>query len=930
MVARYSNKRAKYTYAERVLGALSEIQKDHRKHAVHMATLRAHVRKTADARKDKMGPQWAQWVSRTVNRLVDDGILDTTDAHGNIAFTPNAKKTITKVRRESMGPGVVCSPGLEHKIWKDVTRRFSGAGVKRARRRSSAVPEHALENGSWDDEDVRPRKRQARKSMSHKTKAELEIELQDALERLHDVQELEPINAEELSVLQEELSNREKEVAVLREELARLKDQPPTDDRRVTVGTPTSMVTPPPTNPSLPSSSGRTATSTRSRLAMHGVTRTLSGSLISNISKQPTPEPSDVGSQRSEDDIDELVFDDSMEDASMSAFPEFEHFPVPQQALGLATPQSSPLLADQEDFEPEEVIDRYEEGGVEPAEELTFLKGELESQSATLDALREEHKRVLSERDELRASVASRDDRIQALQVDVRTRDEALASEASQRAGLEKTLAGELAQRKELESAIKASETALSIERERNSILQTNASGLQAKCDSLQGEVHHLGVHSGALAEELNAARMDASKWRAAHHESEKKLKKATDELSSLQDRLGSAQAESHSLTKALDTSTTLLGERTAELEHTQATLSSTQSELGKTRLALEAASASQATLSSRIAELERTLEDARAETRALHIENTALERTSGNLQDTVAQLRGELSHAKDQLDSTRAEVQQAQDVIDALRVSHAAAQVDAAASKNSVSALEGTVDTLCSQLQDAAAAAAELHESLETEQTARRAAESNAVSTQARCDKLLSDLADKTARLSSTTKTLAKVKRTEDETRRQLGALEEKHASELAARAAERSGFEEALEIAHTKEANLETQVDRLNGRLSAVSEELASALTEKEELSIELREAKEHAATLQEDLELAQDDNRNAEQEIDELRTAKAEDEASIQSLKAGLAKLRQLQMDALNEVDSKMISAHTAPTPGSRRRSSIAPRLRAGTQV
>lgn len=127
------------------------------------------------------------------------------------------------------------------------------------------------------------------------------------------------------------------------------------------------------TNPSLLSSSGRTATGTRSRLAMHGVTRTLSGSLISHLSKQPTPEPSEGGSQRSEDDIDELVFDDSMEDASMSAFPEFERFPGPQQALGLATPQSSPLLADQEEFAPEEAIDGYE-GGDEPAEEVSFFQ----------------------------------------------------------------------------------------------------------------------------------------------------------------------------------------------------------------------------------------------------------------------------------------------------------------------------------------------------------------------------------------------------------------------------------------------------------------------------------------------------------------------------------------------------------------------------
>lgn len=539
--------------------------------------------------------------------------------------------------------------------------------------------------------------------------------------------------------------------------------------------------------------------------------------------------------------------------------------------------------------------------------QVNFLKGELESQSATLDALREEHKRVLSERDELRASVASRDDRLQALQVDVRTRDEALASEESQRAGLEKTLAGERTRRKELESAAKASEAALSVERERNIVLQANASGLQRRCDNLQGEVHHLGVHSGAIAEELNTARIDASKWRAAHHESEEKLKKATNELAKVNDRLGSAHDESRSLKQTVNASATLLGERNAELEQTQATLSSTQSELVKAHVALDVAGASQATLSSRIAEFERSLEDARAQARALHIANTALEHTSGNLQETVAQLRGELSHAKSQLDSTRTEVQQAQDVIDGLRVSHAAAQVDAAealaASKASVSGLEVTVDTLRSQLQDAAAAAAELHQSLETEQAARRAAESNVVSTGARCDKLLSDLADKTARLSSATKTLAEVRCAENETRRQLSALEEVHASELVARAAERSGFEEALEIAHTKGADLEAQVDRLNGRLSAVSKELASALAEKDELCRELGEAREHAAELQEDLELAQNDNRDAEQEIEELRTAKAEDETSIQSLKAGLAKLRQLQMDALNEVDSKV---------------------------
>ena len=59
-----------------------------------------------------MGPQWSQWVSRTVEKLVrlaysrsrllltqvkaEDGILDNSDPHGNVTFTPDAKKTFVQ------------------------------------------------------------------------------------------------------------------------------------------------------------------------------------------------------------------------------------------------------------------------------------------------------------------------------------------------------------------------------------------------------------------------------------------------------------------------------------------------------------------------------------------------------------------------------------------------------------------------------------------------------------------------------------------------------------------------------------------------------------------------------------------------------------------------------------------------------------------
>ncbi|KAI0822874.1 hypothetical protein BC628DRAFT_1386625 [Trametes gibbosa] len=931
MVSRYSKKKAKYTYAERVLGALSDIQKDHRKHAVHMATLRAQVRKAADARKDKMGPQWSQWVSRTVNKLVDDGILDTSDTHGNIAFTPDAKRTITKVRRESMGPGIALSPGLEHRIWKDVTKRFSGVGVKRRRRQSSAVHPQTLED---DDDDIPPRKRQARKSTSKLTRSKLESELRDALQKLHDAPVLQPANAEELSTLQEELFDREKEVAALRQELARLRE-----DRHVTVGTSTRMVTPPPSNPSLPSSSGYASSSIRARLATHGVTRTLSGSRISDLSKQPTPEPSDGSSQGSDDDVDQLICEDT-DCAAISVFPELGGFSRQEQGLGLATPQSSPLLADQEEFcadaDEQDTFHGYEEHKGE-AEEMDMLKGELASQSTELDELREECLRLLSERDELRASVTSRDDRICILQADISVRDEALVAKESQRAELEKALASETALRGLSEAELRISKSAILIATEQVGVLSNRASMLEESCERIQGEIHSLALYANDLTEKLRSAQLDASESRTALHESEENIRILTAELTGVKQQLQLSEDNSQNLSLALETSSRSLGERTAEAEQTKMALVEVQGELAQARLVLESAIASQETTSAHIAELEHDLEGAHEEARALHFAKSTLERTSGNLQEAVERLREELSHAKGQLEFVHAEVEKTQDVIADLHASHARALVDVsagadalAASKASVSGLEVTVDMLRAQLQDAAADAAELRKSLETEQASRCVAESELAFIKASQDALLSDLADKTARLSSATEELSVVREAGIEGRRQLRALEERHASQLAMLATERSGLEDTLVIARKKRADLEDQLERATARLSTVSEALASTLSERNDLAAQLQDANAHSTALREHLELAQSDVQDAEVEIVELRHAKAEDEQSIQSLKAGLARLRQLQMDALDEVDSKMISAHTAPTPGSRRRSSVVPRMSLGTRV
>ncbi|KAI9060439.1 hypothetical protein FKP32DRAFT_1731405 [Trametes sanguinea] len=905
MVYRTSRKRAKYTYAERVLGALSEIQKDHRKHAVHMATLRAHVRKTADARKDKMGPQWSQWVSRAVNKLADDGILDTSDPHGNVTFTPNAKKTITKVRRESMGPGVALSPGLERKIWKDVTRRLSGAGVKRRRRRSSVNQPSMLDVDEWDDVETPPRKKQARKSSSRMTKAELEAQLEDALVRLREVEESQPAEPEDTSVLQEELAEREKEVTVLREELAKLKDRPPMADRRVTVGTSTSMLTPPRTNPSLPSSSRSAATAPRSRSAAYGVTRTLSGSLISNLSKQPTPEPSDAGSQGSE--VDELVYDD-MEDSSMSVFPEVaEAFSRPALHHGLATPQSSPLLGDQEDFPADDTQSTshgsYHAHGMDQVSKLSSLKSQLEAQSAQLEHLRQEYCCSMEERESLRKALASRDDRMRVLESDLRARDAALEASKSARSHLEQVLAAETQRRSQVEGELSASQSALLAEQQRSAALEGKTQTLQDACEGLREENRLIVDRLESMASQLQAAQAEASKWHITYLEKEKKLVSTELKLTNVSEELRSAREEFVTLKVALERSDALLVEQTAEHEGTKATLAGIRDELAQTTSALQSSLASQEIMSSRIAELQRSLEDAVQQARALSDAKISLERASGDLQETLEELGGRLSHTEAELQAAREEAQQSQKVINELHATEAEAARETSSLKTAVSELELTVDKLRSELDDSAAEVGDLRRSLETEQASRRAAESELHSVQATCDKLLSDLADKTARVSSLTKERDALRQAQDELHRDLECTKAQHAEHLAAYAAEKTALEDALATARAAMQDLEAQVDGLNTRLSSLSEELTSVTVERDELSAELHEVRQRSAELEDDLKLARDDVVEAEKEIEELREAKAEDEASIQNLKSGLAKLRQLQMDALNEVDSKV---------------------------
>ena len=81
------------------------------------------------------------------------------------------------------------------------------------------------------------------------------------------------------------------------------------------------------------------------------MTRTLSGSFISNLTKRPTPEPSESGSHDAE--IEDMIFNDVSPARAYRGDDGDVMPPEPLHDLGLETPQASPMLADQDDFGPQ-------------------------------------------------------------------------------------------------------------------------------------------------------------------------------------------------------------------------------------------------------------------------------------------------------------------------------------------------------------------------------------------------------------------------------------------------------------------------------------------------------------------------------------------------------------------------------------------------
>ncbi|KAJ3508283.1 hypothetical protein NLJ89_g5841 [Agrocybe chaxingu] len=322
MVSTRSPKKAKPTYAERVLGAFGQIQKEQKKHAVHLASIRAQVKKNAQEKKDKLGPNWSQWVTKAVAKLEEEGILEPTPAAGSVALTQKGKKAIMNARKSlrlSLG-GISPDRNQEDSVWKEV----SSQGLKRSRR-PSTVPGSVVGDSPTKSASARKRPRVSfaggKKPVSRMTKAELKAELA-TLQRAHvllrDTSPLTDLDDDDEVVttqLREELKERDEELESLRQQLALARR--PSETESISSGrfaTPEDFarpVTPPP----------RRANVVTSQRYPGGVVRTESGSFIPVVSKQPTPAPSSPERDVHYDERDAELPDVDMGDSLAPANP---------------------------------------------------------------------------------------------------------------------------------------------------------------------------------------------------------------------------------------------------------------------------------------------------------------------------------------------------------------------------------------------------------------------------------------------------------------------------------------------------------------------------------------------------------------------------------------------------------------------------------
>ncbi|KAJ6557872.1 hypothetical protein B0H19DRAFT_1148833 [Mycena capillaripes] len=936
MVASKAKKVTKYTYAERVLGSFSLIQREHKKHAIHLASLRAHIQKTANARKDKLGPHWKNWVGKAVHRLEEDGILESSEPAGTVALTPNGKKAILAARRTLALPAHdSLSSDQEDLLWKQVTHPVSvqvvTSAVKRTRHADSSD-----EDSDDEPEYVPPKSRKrARTSLAASktnpafkmTKAQLIEELAilkrareaDQLRAASPLTELEDDESEELMRLKEILKHKDKEMHALQYQLAtrHFEDaMPEASDLDMTMSSPL-------------------------RPHFDTVIRTQSGSLIDHLSKQPTPAPTE---RDPSDHNDDDMFDE----------PEPASVPPSSFTNHLATPEATPAKTlPKTQMNKTSFLEQSLQLRTTELQNLVRRLSEIESQHAqSLKSLSDKDSRISilqtnlasyecripdleRAKVDLEASIAEKAAQVERL---IRERDAATASLKHEKNEHERELSRLRTELSDSEHAVAAHVVEIQSATTRAASLECDIAKLRTELDSRNASSVALLGERTRLEAELSAERALAG----TAHESNQALVKRIAELDrrieeqdavevSLKEELARAEAESSTASENLRAAEGRNEDLAARLAEAINKLTAAQQGLDDARAAAEA-------LKPQMTALDDALTKRISSHRELQERLTKTQREAdtfrlkvGILETTASNVRANLEAKKLEADQLARDLAERTDANSALVSSLKEKEQQLTDANISMEGLQTTLDEVTSKLQLALHAEAQLQESRDRMNDQLAAADATRASLIAELAATANTVEETTTKLQeaeakvATLWTEAAAKDREiEQLRVQLGesvgrvreleqildATAASYASDLAAKESTHISLETTLSSAREDVERLTLEVisvrkdrDEVQGRLEDDVKRITDALD---------------AETLRG--KLIDVERGELEQELLELRASKDTDAATIEGLKDVFSQLKAAQMQSLAELDNKLELAQSTPTP--RRRASKVP--------
>ncbi|EAU89103.2 hypothetical protein CC1G_08511 [Coprinopsis cinerea okayama7 len=706
-------KTPKVTYAERVLNAYHALKKERRVGNIHLAGIRAQVKRTAEEKGEQLGPNWSHWVSKAVDKLTEDGILGM--GNQRVFLTPEGKSTIATAKRSVRHVG-----DPEERVFKQVAsiaaskRRYSvsvapGAAYydeaatsisaarapKRPRRHTAHYSQAPLQStrarnaratavNTTDANSATPVRRgpgrPSRKS-TVRIAAPLAQSDRDA-SPLTDISDLDAEYAENNAQLREALRRRDDVISGLQRRLEeavssrpvataapRPRDDDDDDDgdgdgNVATVAGQTRAYRPPTTTVtehqfSSPTIQDRPGRPQARNLVSKGLTRTLSGSVIPDISKQPTPAPSE--GEHHTDEVEQVnnalpspesspithiqELQDDIEVARDLLNDRVDHAETELEKAKAAFSDRIQALEDEvhsRDTRIEELnreLENVREKAAHATSELSSHASKISDMEQTLQSLQKENEFLREQLRVHRESGASLGEQLNQKEAQLQQVYRELEESSSKAEALETRCDSNATTIAELEASVSDGRQQLLAAQERCAELESTSRGKDQQLDLLQSQLV-------SLSNELDSLRSQALDRQEALAKATADLGEETERRIRRDDELATKERELIQVRQDLDTSSSEVERLGLEVEQQKDTVRDLELQLATATDSLQALEVSRVAEVTRHEEEERVLKDAISQ----------LERTIGELRFDVEESQRKLTVTELEREELRAQ----------------------------------------------------------------------------------------------------------------------------------------------------------------------------------------------------------------------------------------------------------------------------------